>query len=187
MPRSPALRIRDATRADLSTMRALVDVQLGHGYLDAAVDGLYRDTEGFALVAEVDGTVAGTCLCSVMKPGSVARTLRSALPDVLRSRRVGLLDTVAVAPDRTGRGLGTALVAGARERFRSRKVRVWTTAVWRPRTGSGLEPVITRAGMRPFTEVPDFWRGASLAEGFSCPACGAPPCDCRAVLYAGRV
>lgn len=192
MARTPAPRIRDATRADLAAMRAIVDLQLGHGFLDAAVDGLYHDSEGFALVA-VPGRsgrsdeVLGVCLCSVMKPGSVARTLRSPLPDVLRSRRIGLLDTVAVHPDHTGQGIGTALVATARDRFRSRKVRVWSTAVWRPTSGSGLEPVITRAGMRPFTEVPSFWREASEAQGFSCPACGAPPCDCTAAMYAGAV
>ena len=187
MSRSPSLTIRDATRADLVAMRAILDVQIGHGYLDAAVDGLYRDSEGFALVAVVDRTVAGVCLCSVMKPGTVAQALRSGLPDVLRSRRIGVLDTVAVRPEMTGRGLGTALVDAAQDRFRSRKVRVWATAAWKSQVGITLESILTRAGMRPFTEVPDFWRGASLAEGFFCPACGTPPCECSAVMFSGQV
>ncbi|SDB92488.1 Predicted N-acetyltransferase YhbS [Raineyella antarctica] len=185
MPRRTSTVIRTATRADLAAMRAIVDAQVGHGYLDAEVDALYKDSEGFALVAVVDGSVAGVCMCSIMKPGAMARIFRSGLPDVLRSRKVGLLDTLAVRPDLTGRGLGTALLEEARGRFRSDKVRVWATPAWRSRLGTTVESLLTRAGMEPFAEVPDFWREASLAEGFICPVCGAPPCECSAVMYAG--
>lgn len=187
MARTPSTTIRDATRGDLAAMRRIMDVQIGHGQLEVTLDALSEDGPGFALVAVVDRTVAGLCLCSVMKPGSIARALRSGLPDVLRARRIGLLDTVAVAPGMTGRGLGSALVDEARARFRARKVRVWATAAWKSPEGVTVSTILARAGMQPFTEVPDFWREASLSQGFRCPACGTPPCTCSAVMYAGQV
>ena len=193
MPRTKKLSIRTAARADLPAIHGIVDAQFGRGRLMGHPEDAARP-DGFTLVIEHAGNVLGVCLGSVLTPGAVGRLMRAGLPDVLHARRIGLLDTVVVHPDHTGRGLGTGLADAARDRFRRGKVRVWASVAWNPTAatpkapdGATLAPILDRAGMEPFAEVTDYWRTESLSHRFTCPACGEPPCECSAVMYAGAI
>ncbi len=190
MARTKKLSIRTAARADLPDIRGIVDAQFGRRRLMGHPEDAARP-DGFTLVAEHDGNVLGVCLASVFTPGAVGRLMRAGLPDVLHARRIGLLDTLAVHPDHTGQGLGSRLADAARDRFRARKVRVWASVAWHPAAATPdtptLAPILDRAGMEPFAEVTDYWRTESLSHRFTCPACGEPPCECSAVMYAGAI
>lgn len=184
MPRTSVLSIRVASPADLPAVRAIIRRQVGHGPLLGGTDTFRHDQNAFALVAESDRTVVGVCLGTMMKPGPMARMLHSGLPDVLHARRIGLLDTVAVDPGHTGRGLGTRLTLAAREQLRRQRAGVWAAAARKTPQGVTMDAFLDRVGLAPFAEVPDFW-GLRQGAAPGCPACEGPACRCSAVLYAG--
>lgn len=187
MPRTSVLSIRNASRADLTVLQAIIDAQPEHRPLLGGPDAFRHDPQGFTLVAESDHAVVGVCLGTVMKPGPVARVLRSGLPDVLHARRIGLLDTVAVHPEHTGHGLGTRLTQAARLHLRRHKTGVWAAAAPETPRGAGMGIILRRAGLEPFAEVPGFWRQHRDSDRGPCPTCGEALCRCAAVMYAGAI
>lgn len=186
MPRSSVLSIRLASPVDSPAVQAIIRCQVGHEPLLGGPDTFRHDPYGFALVAESDRTIVGVCLGTTMKPGPMARMLRSGLPDVLHARRIGLLDTVAVHPDHTGRGLGTHLTQAAREQLRRQRAGVWAAVARQTPHGVTMGAFLERVGLEPFAEVPGFWSVGENAPA-GCPACGGAACRCSAVMYAGAI
>lgn len=62
--------------------------------------------------------------------------------------RVGEVESLAVAPEARGRGIGTALLDAARERFRAQGIEWWSVAV--VEANEGAAELYERAGLGPY-------------------------------------
>ena len=62
--------------------------------------------------------------------------------------RVGEVESLSVAPEARGRGVGTALLEAARERFRAQGIEFWSVAV--VEANEGAVRMYERAGFRPY-------------------------------------
>ena len=95
-----AVHVRRARTADVTTIKALVDVYAGRVLLAKEIVTLYESVQEF-LVGELDGEVVGCGALHVLWED------------------LGEIRTVAVHPKTVGRGVGhalvSALIAGARE------------------------------------------------------------------------
>jgi ribosomal protein S18 acetylase RimI-like enzyme len=62
--------------------------------------------------------------------------------------RVGEVESLSVAPEARGRGVGTALLDAARERFRAQGIEFWSVAV--VEANEGAAKMYERAGFGPY-------------------------------------
>jgi ribosomal protein S18 acetylase RimI-like enzyme len=62
--------------------------------------------------------------------------------------QVGEIESLVVAPEARGRGIGTALIEAARERFRARGLAYWSVAV--VEANAGAVELYERAGFNPY-------------------------------------
>jgi len=62
--------------------------------------------------------------------------------------RVGEIESLAVAPEARGKGIGTALLGAARERFREQGIEWWSVAV--VEANEGAVKMYERAGFGPY-------------------------------------
>lgn len=188
-PVERGVMVRDYDDGDRLAVLRLTDEQLGEGYLDAATIGLIdAKDQAFIKIAEVNGRVAGFVLCLLQDQKAAGEMVRGPLPRHLRlAQQIGVLKTVAVSKDAQGRGLGTALVEACLAEFRSRGVQAVYSVAWKSQGKVNIQGVLERASFAPFAEVPDYWREESLALGYDCPSCGAPPCQCSAVMYSNVI
>ena len=85
-----------------------------------AQEMIFRD-DGFLLSASIDGRLVGFCL------GWVART-----PPIYETKEVGFISEIAVTVSARRRGIGSALVDGARRWFAQKGLTEFqlSTAVW---------------------------------------------------------
>lgn len=130
-----AWTLRAVTAADFSTVRELENQLLAfHAqrrgdvfqyredhYTEAAFHAMVDPAENICLLAEVDGLPAGMCLSKVTDPAR--------LP-MFRSRRVCMIEDLAVHPAFRRRGLATALVEETRRRARAAGCESYQITVW---------------------------------------------------------
>lgn len=153
--------IRDLQSADINELLAIADVQLGENYL-VAKDLLTCNVvvaEDVALQKRV-----GFCLSYVGQDG------------------VAYVRTVAVSPDYSGQGIGTALIAKSVEYLKSIDAKKIMSPLWKHDGVVNSDVVFRRNGFLPVREIPDYWYADSLAKGYSCPVCGKG-CHCVCVMY----
>ena len=62
--------------------------------------------------------------------------------------RVGEIESLAVAPEARGKGIGTALLGAARERFRDQGIEWWSVAV--VEANEGAVKMYEQAGFGPY-------------------------------------
>ena len=176
---------RSGQSADLLPVLMIADDQLGEGYVS---EEFFLKTDesdrSFIKVAEVDGKLVGFAIALVRDPDEIREMLRVSIPRHLsRADSIGVIKTIAVAPAQHGRGIGTRLAESCVEEFRRRGVRAVCSIAWKRGAKVNIRGVLERQGFLSFAEVPDYWREESMRDGFDCPECGTPPCQCSAVLY----
>lgn len=147
--------VRAATKADLPALAEIwLELMEQHELTDArfrlSADALNRwkrlasdvmnRADGFLLMAEWDGRAAGFCL------GWIARN-----PPIYAVHEVGFVSELAVRQALRRRGVGRALIEGAKDWFRKRGVTEFhlSTAIWNQDarafwTAVGGEPLLIR-------------------------------------------
>ncbi len=153
--------IRDMQPADVDEIIAIADMQLGENYI--TIDDLSRC---YALVSEDDEQhkCVGFCLSYVEQDGKA------------------YVRTVAVNPDFSGQGIGTALIAKSVEYLKSIGAKKIMSPLWKHDGIVNSDVVFRRNGFLPVREIPDYWYADSIAKGYSCPVCGNG-CHCVCVMY----
>ena len=155
------IKIRDIQPADIEEILAIADVQLGENYItdeDLSVCNVVvaEDVEQQKCV--------GFCMSYMGRDGAM------------------YVRTVAVNPDYSGQGIGTALVAKSVEYLKSIGVRKIMSPLWKHDGIVNSDVVFRRNGFRPGREIHDYWYADSIARGYSCPVCGKG-CHCSCVMY----
>ena len=155
------IRIRDLQPADIDEILAIADVQLGEKYI--TIDDISACNVIVAEDVEMQKCV-GFCLSYVGQDGTA------------------YVRTVAVSPDYSGRGIGTALIAKSVEYLKSVGAKKIMSPLWKHDGIVNSDVIFRRNGFLPVREIPDYWYADSIAKGYSCPVCGKG-CHCTCVMY----
>ena len=155
------IKIRNLQPADIDEILAIADVQLGVKYITVADLSVCN-----VIVAENVGAqkCVGFCMSYVGQDGAM------------------YVRTVAVNPEFSGQGIGTALVAKAVEYLKSIGAKKIMSPLWKHDGVVNSDVIFRRNGFRPVREIPDYWYADSLEKGYSCPVCGKV-CHCVCVMY----
>lgn len=155
------IRIRDIRSADIDEILAIADVQLGENYI--TIDDLSKCNVIVAEDVELQKCV-GLCLSYVGLDGEA------------------YVRTVAVSPNFSGQGIGTALIAKSVEYLKSFGAKKIMSPLWKHDGIVNSDVIFRRNGFLPVREIPDYWYADSIAKGYSCPVCGKG-CHCTCVMY----
>ena len=155
------IKLRDFQPVDTDDIIAIADVQLGENYI--TVDDLSACNVIVAEYVELQKCV-GFCLSYIGQDGEA------------------YVRTVAVSPDYSGQGIGTALIAKSVEYLKSIGAKKIMSPLWKHDGIVNSDVVFRRNAFLPVREIPDYWYADSIAKGYSCPVCGKG-CHCTCVMY----
>ena len=155
------ISIRDMQSTDIDEILAIADVQLGDNYI--TVNDLSACNVVVAEEVESQKCV-GFCLSYVGQDGEA------------------YVRTVAVSPDYSGQGIGTALVAKSVEYLKGIGAKKIMSPLWKHDGIVNSDVVFRRNGFVHVREIPDYWYADSLEKGYLCPVCGKG-CHCTCVMY----
>lgn len=164
--------------------------ELGEDYLSAADFREALGTEGsFCLVARRRSEVVGFAICRIFGPDELDDRLR--LPDgpereLLASKDViGLFDSVSVAEDSKGMGVGSLLTDRCLEVFLEAGAGIAVAMGWEDRDGRcNIDGILVgRLGMERAYAIEGYWNQfVDSPGGHMCPSCGRP-CRCSGRLF----
>lgn len=181
---SDSLTICPISQATLSSCVSIANSTLGDGYIP---EKDFLNTDSYNICGVVRGEVVGLALGRIYSPeefGSrfpkVACMMSESyqIPDV-----IGWVSSVAVRPDHQRRGIGRSLVQYMLRYFDNKQVSVVSMIGWLAPDGVHISGVARALGFLEKGRIADYWYEDSLSKGYSCPACGKPPCRCSAVWY----
>lgn len=163
--------------------------ELGSDYLDAEdfEDAISSDGQ-FCMVASDGGRIAGFAICQVFGPEKEGELLM--LPDcpqrdiVMSTPLIGLLDSVSVAPEYKGKGIGTMICGACAEKMRADGCGMICAMAWKSFSGrTNIAGILRRMGLEETVAIQGYWnRMVDSPEGHHCPECGAP-CRCYGVFW----
>jgi len=179
--------------SDLDRALAVLGQSLGRRYItreglagyangDEGKAGFVCHGPGGTLQGAVTVEVAGTfeSLLALL-PQDAESTFRDLMPE-LEFHRIGLLKSVATAPDSRSHGVGTRLVAAGVEWLWGEGSTCVLTIGWTDAEGCHIAGVAEGLGFRQIAAVPHFWTKDSQIFAYSCPSCGMP-CNCEARIF----
>ena len=187
------MTIRDLRIVDISSALSIAFTELGSDYLTEQdfLDAL-NTNDSFCKISITDDIVSGFSICKIFGPDKIDEML--ALPDcgerdaLNTHRTIGLLDSVAVAQEMKGKGIGSELIDACCEELVARGADVLCAMAWKDVNGNAnIGNLLKKTGMSPSIEIMGYWnRFVASLEGHDCPVCGRP-CKCSAVLYMKHV
>lgn len=97
-----------------------------------------------------------------------------------RPKAVGYLETICVAEQARGKGVGKALVRELELWLIERRVSWAAAHCWMNGSMGNSARLLSSCGWREVAYMPNHFLKATLQSGISCPICGDPPCLCDA-------
>lgn len=176
--------ISTTRQKDVHAILTIANIQLGDGYIQAC--DLQRD-RSVSLVARISEDVVGFCLGTIITKSE----LHAKLPQLkLQNMNAfnsealfGLVNSIAVNAPSKKFGVGHELMERCIEELAELDARIVFMIGWRSSEGVNIRSLANRNGFSELLEMPNYWRDDSLAHQYQCPTCGAPPCNCSAVLF----
>ncbi len=83
----------------------------------------------------------------------------------------------------TGKGIGTELLSTCVTKLRKMGLNVLVMTGWKSEKGVHIGSLAKKLGFEEILEIENFWYEDSKANGYRCPSCGEPPCECSAVVF----
>jgi len=183
------MTIHNLTVNHIPIVLNIAATELGSDYLTEQdfLEVLDAD-DGFCMISITDNIVSGFSICKIFGPDKIDEML--ALPDcgernaLNTHRTIGLLDSVAVAQEMKGKGIGSELIDVCCKELAARGADVLCAMAWKDVNGNAnIGNLLKKTGMSPSIEIMGYWnRFVASPEGHDCPVCGRP-CKCSAVLY----
>jgi len=167
----------------------IASTELGSDYLTEEDFLEVLDTnDGFCMISTNNGIVSGFSICKIFGPSKIDKML--ALPDcderdiLTNFKTIGLLDSVAVAHEMKGKGIGGKLLDACCKELIEKGAEVLCAMAWKDVDGNvNIDSLLRKLGMFPSIEITGYWnRFVASPGGHDCPVCGRP-CKCSAVLY----
>ncbi len=186
MPTVSTYTTRPLTLQHVDAVLRLAEEQMGRGFLsNTTLLSYLHHADRFGQVVVEHEKVLGFSLMEVLPRAQLAQRLHGAeqwfLAYFAAYDYLGYRSLTAVTASAKGKGVASCLVREGLEAL-SKRVKVVVCDAWISNTTS-IKNILTRNGYRALREFPDFWKKDSLAQGYICDQCGAPPCRCTAVIY----
>lgn len=183
-----ALIIQSAEPRDRPAIAAIADAELGKGYLQVQA---LTQPDCLVRVARQQGMIIGFVLAEY----SAIDVFKQRYPQLaervdltnLAAASIGVVRTLAVMDRHQGHGVGSGLLAVACELLVDNGVACIVMPGWQSRRGANIQPLAHKAGFDNAGTLARYWYAASLRDGFACPVCGPPPCECGVMLFVKRV
>jgi GNAT superfamily N-acetyltransferase len=193
--------VRRATPDEAGRVVALLGDALGESYVDLGTveEAITGDGTATCLV-EIDSSnrLLGAVTCYIVTPDSLDRFLPEDQGDLVNSLRVckfntliGLLRSLAVAPNYRRRGVATDLTEACITWCAEHGASTMMTFAWLPHTDPQqampqLTGVLKHAGFTLVETIDNYWTQDSQSKRYQCPVCG-PTCTCAAAVYARAI
>jgi len=190
--KQPQFTISNIEPTDIVRVLEIAEKQLGDAYIDES--HLKTSDENVALCARVHATVVAFATARLVTSdqflaritscvGSNSAALRPLERRIDGETKIGFIASAATDLRFSGRGLGADLIGRCIEGLEQRGAKVIAATAWVSRNGAQAGSILAYRGFQKLLDVPKYWEKDSLAHGYSCPTCGAPPCQCTAVIY----
>lgn len=182
------LIIQPAKPQDRSAIVAIADMELGRGYLQTQ---MLTQPGSLVHVARQQDRVIGFvlaeyCAIDVFKQRYAQLTERID-QTTMQAGRIGVVRTLAVMDRHQGHGVGSRLLAVGCELLQDHGVTCIVMPGWHSRHGTNIRPLADKADFHSAGTLERYWYEASLRNGFTCPVCGPPPCECGVTLFVKRI
>lgn len=178
-------RSRSSDERFLSEGSAILCEALGLGTFTAQnLRAICDDPHHACIAAWVDDQLAGVGIACVLEASSASRYAEfgPAATALFARGRVGLVDSLAVAPQARGLGLGKALTLACNAWLRAEGCTTSISTSWLSGQEQGSWYVFERLGFEHVGTVADFYVEVSRRDRWKCWRCGTP-CRCPAALY----
>ena len=177
---------------DVSEVLQIAEQQLGDAYLEAS--SLKQSGKNVALCTRVDDCVIGFATGKLLETSDFLGKLEERVSaDSQKAKQltrrldgeheIGFVASAAVKPEYAGRGLGAELIGRTITALEDLGANVLVATAWRSNAGVQAGSILEYRGFRKLFEIEKYWEKDSLQHQYSCPTCGAPPCQCSAVVY----
>lgn len=189
--------IRRATPDEAERVVALLGDALGEFYVDLGTVGEAIAGDGTAtclVKIDTSNRLLGAVTCYIVTPDSLDRFLPEGQGDLVNRLRVckfnksiGLLRSIAVAPNDRRRGVATDLTGACITWCAEHGASTMLTFAWLPHTDSQqavpqLSGVLQHTGFTRVETIDNYWTQDSQSKHYQCPVCG-PTCTCAAAVY----
>ena len=177
---------------DVSAVLRIAEERLGDAYINRS--DLRTDVDNIAYCAKVKSIVVGFATARVVETEKLLRRIEEPVAkDLLLLRpikrriegesSVGHVSAAAITRSVEGRGLGAELIGRCIEGLEERSMNIMVATAWKSPDGFQAASILECRGFQKVIDIPGYWEKDSLTNGYSCPACGMPPCHCTAALY----
>jgi GNAT superfamily N-acetyltransferase len=172
--------------------------ELGENYILRNVFETYiYDDDNFsgkvAFIAQDNITedIVGALTAEIVSPETFRASfldsfdLAKELPEIqqLDGKCIGLIKSVAVAPQFQGQGIGTQLVKDGIKKLKEHGAEAFYSLGWVSKErGCHIQGVLESLDFRMISQFDYFWYKNSIEYGYSCPSCGHP-CQCSTRLF----
>ncbi|MCB0430937.1 MAG: GNAT family N-acetyltransferase [Flavobacteriales bacterium] len=178
--------ITDASDTDVNDIVSIADQQLGQGYLTPELTLTFlQPPNRCRIIYNQDKQTIAFCIILLLKASEISTRLGLTTHPLLPAEgMVGVIKTIAVAGPHQGKGIGRVLVQDAVQFLAGMRVKVFLCPTWKHNETVGLGNILEQSGFHTLEVIHRYWEKDSLERKYTCPACGAPPCTCTAVIYA---
>lgn len=187
MPETLSYSLSFIKKSHLSSILKICETQLGKGFLSPELLISYLEHPSkYCQVVLLEEQVVGFSLMEISPLAQIAQKMKQAeqwfLDYFASYDNIGYRSLTAVNKDFEGKGVASFLVAQGLE-FLSTKVSVVVCDAWKSEH-THIGSILERNACQALQEVPHFWTTESIQQNYQCGYCGAPPCECTAVIYA---
>lgn len=182
------LEIAQLSTADFDAILRISDVQFGAANirLEQLHNRVGKDNR---LTAKLNGASAGYVLSQFIQPAAVDLIFDGKELNLTtyfeNSQTICWIESIAVDPKYSGQRIGKQLIAELMSHAEDAP-QAFLSVVWEHKKGSPLATIYETLGFELIQRIPNYWKEDSLEKGYSCYYCGAPPCQCSALIYAKK-
>jgi ribosomal protein S18 acetylase RimI-like enzyme len=182
--KQPLIKITAISDKQVPALLNIAEKNLGEAYIE--VDDL-KNKEGIALAATNSGKLVGFCTGKKVAVSELFKNIPQLAQKKLKQLQVvdevGMVASIATDSAETGKGIGTKLLSECASQLQNMGLNVLVMTGWKSEKGVHIGSLAKKLGFEEMLEIENFWYEDSKANGYRCPSCGEPPCECSAVVF----
>jgi GNAT superfamily N-acetyltransferase len=186
------VRIQEYASPQQDAVTALTDRIFGEGFFEGR-DDHWRDPDTLALVATEGDEVVGFTSGRLLPEHGLSEFMEGQLTDIPdeiseadASGTLGVIETVAVAPEFRGAGIGTKLLRVLHDHIVGYGADKLIITFRRGPSSSKVKDLMEKLGYQFWTSMDTYWHARCDRGEFKC-IDRTDTCNCRAEIYLNKV
>lgn len=172
-----------------AAVTALADRVLGTGYFAAPPETLATGQSSFYVCVSPDDEVAAFAYGEVLPAGGLNKFLEGRVsdipPDLAKADTegvIGVIETIAVAPEHQGKGLGTKLLSILHDQLVGLGGDKLIASFKRGPSSRNVDKVMAKHGFEPWLELDSYLKERCDSGAFGC-VDRTDRCNCKALFF----